>query len=119
MSSLFEELTGYNSGLPQRRPILNGRRKVRFATDEELRHEQRLIDEAAQESAKGRPNSKHLLMAAMKDGRARYEMELAELAGLSHDTVMSTLRQLRRAGSVERVEVGPAVLWSITWRDEE
>lgn len=119
MSSLFEELTGYNSGLPQRRPIMNGRRKVRFATDEELRHEQRLIDEAARDSAKGRPTARHLVLAALGDGRARFEMELTELAGLSHYTVVNTLRQLLKTGSVERVEVGPAVLWSITWRDEE
>lgn len=119
MSSLFDELSGFNSIRQDPRAVIHGRRRVRFASEEELRHEQRLIDEAAKESAQGRPTSKHLLLAAMKDGRARYEMELAELAGLSHDTVMNTLRQLRRAGMVERVEVGPAVLWSVTWVEEE
>lgn len=96
-----------------------GRRRITFATAEEIAHEQRLIDEAAKEAAKerattGRVLAEDLVAAALADGRARYELDIAERAGISHDTVAACLHRMRRRGDAERVAVGPAILWSLT-----
>lgn len=96
-----------------------GRRRVTFATADELAHEQRLIDEAAKAAAKerattGRVRADDLVIAALADGRARYELDIVERSGLSHHTVMAVLNRMKRIGIAERVAIGPAVLWSIT-----
>lgn len=115
--TLFEELTGAI------RPLclapIRGRRKVSFALDGEVEHERKLVEEAAQEAAnkaaaEGRPSSFYLILAALRDGRARFEGDIAEVTSLRYATVENVLHRLRRRGEVEQTHVGNFRLWSKT-----
>lgn len=111
--TLLEELMG-----TMRRPYLSairGRRKVSFALDGEVAHEQKLVEEAAQEAAaEGKPSSFFLILAALRDGRARFEGDIAEVTSLRYTTVENVLHRLRRRGEVEQTYVGNFRLWSKT-----
>lgn len=119
--TLLEELMG-----TMRRPYLSairGRRKVSFALDGEVAHEQKLVEEAAQEAAhqaaaEGKPSSFFLILAALRDGRARFEGDIAEVTSLRYTTVENVLHRLRRRGEVEQTYVGNFRLWSITNKGE-
>lgn len=113
--NLAEELLWKSDGV---RVSVHGRRVVSFAKAGELAHEQRLVDEAAQAAAAGRPSSRYLVMAALRDGRARFEGEIVELTALRWTTATDALRWLKKRGEVERIEVGPAVLWAATQAEE-
>lgn len=125
--SLLEELLG--------RPIhvrkgLSGRR-VTFALDGEIAHERKLVEEDARERAKreaadfvpsSRPTiacSRHLVLAALRDGRARFEGDICEVSGLRHFTVVNALHRLRRKGEAEQHFVGNYTLWSRTFIGED
>lgn len=115
--TLLEELMG-----TMRRPYLSsirGRRKVSFALDGEVEHERKLVEESAQEAAQqaaaeGRPSSFYLILAALRDGRARFESDIAEVTSLRYTTVENVLHRLRRRGEVEQTHVGCFRLWSKT-----
>lgn len=115
--TLFEELTG--AIRPLYLAPIRGRRKVSFALDGEVAHEQRLVEEAAKEAAKqaaaeGKPSSFYLILAALRDGRARFESDIAEVTSLRYTTVENVLHRLRRRGEVEQTHVGCFRLWSKT-----
>lgn len=118
--TLLEELLGLSLHWRKR---LTGRR-VTTALPLELEHERKLVEEAAIEAAleaaeNGRASAPFLVMASLRDGRARFEGDLCELTGLRHATVMNNLHRLRRAGEVEQTYVGSFRLWSATRKGED
>lgn len=119
--NLLEELTGRKLHI---RHGLTGRR-VTLALDEPTAEERAKVEEAARKAAKrealtGSPiaNSSHLVMAALRDGRSRFEGDICEVAGLRHATVINALHRLRNRGKVEQTYVGNFRLWSITSKGE-
>lgn len=117
--NLLEELTGrafhYRRGLAGR--------KVCFALDGELAHEQKLVEEHAREAAEkaqaeGKASAELLILAALRNGRARFEGEIGEVTALRPATITNVLHRLRRKGLVEQTHVGNFRLWSITNREE-
>lgn len=119
--TLLEELTGRKLHV---RHGLTGRRVV-LALDDTTAAERAKVEEEARKAAKrekltGNPkaDSRLLVMACLRDGRARFEGEIAELCGLRHATVMNVLHRLRNKGDVEQVYVGKFRLWSTTRGDQ-
>lgn len=117
--TLLEELTGKKLHI---RHGLTGR-KVVLALDEPTAEERAKVEEAARKAAKrealtGNPvaDSRLLVLAALRDGRSRFEGDICEVAGLRHATVINALHRLRNKGEVEQTSVGRFRLWSITRR---
>lgn len=120
--TLLEELTGKKLHI---RHGLTGRRVV-LSLDEPTAEEREKVEEEARKAAKrekltGNPlaDSRLLVMAALRDGRARFEGEIAELTSLRHATVMNVLHRLRNKGDVEQHYVGSFRMWGRTWTQRE
>lgn len=60
------------------------------------------------------------VLDSLRDGRARFEGCIRDATGLGYVSVARILRRQRRQGLVERIEIGPAILWALTCpqRDE-
>lgn len=59
------------------------------------------------------------ILKALAGGRAHYEADIRKAVRLSRFTVIRVLRRQRRQGLVERIEIGPAILWATTTTDRE
>ncbi len=119
--TLLEELLGKALHI---RHKLTGR-KVVLALDEPTAEERAKVEEAARKAAKREKltgsavaDSRLLVLAALRDGRARFEGEICEVTSLRHATVQNVIHRLRRQGMVEQHYVGNFRLWSRTTRGE-
>lgn len=118
MASILDDMMG--------RPVhirhkLAGRR-VTFALEGELAEERMAVEQTAREDAFRAAETgsvvpgQYLVLAALRDGRARFESDLVTVTGLRVTTVDSILSRLREAGDVEKTHVGNFKLWSLTAR---
>lgn len=116
MASLLEELTGLPLYFRRKMP---GRR-VSFALPGELAAERVAVEDDARAKAaavaeKGdRVQARHLILSALRDGRARYESDIVAVTTLRPYTVEDHLRRLRAVGEVESIQVGRHRMWART-----
>lgn len=121
MSSLLADLLGKPVHI---RHKLAGRR-VTFALEGELAEERIAVEQTAREEAfraaeTGRVvPGQYLVLAALRDGRARFDSDICAVTGLRSTTVDAILSRLREAGEVEKTHVANFRLWSLTHREAE
>ena len=91
--------------------------RVSFLMEGEEVEESRMEREAAKQQwaqfGKREP-AREVILAALREGRARFESDITHVTGLSHPTVIRILRDLRGAGEVEFHHVGNFRMWSRT-----
>ena len=88
-------------------------KRVSFALDGE-EAEERALEEHGSCQNEGRITARELVMTALRDGRAQFEMEICRVTELAHPTVIYNLRKLRERGDVEAHYVSTFRLWSRT-----
>lgn len=93
-------------------------KRVTFAIDGEEAEERRLEIEGSRQNRDHIP-ARELVMAALRNGRAQFEMEISRVTDLSYPTVINNLRKLRALGLVETHHVGTFRLWSRTKTEEQ
>lgn len=88
-------------------------KRVTFAVEGE-EAEERALEEHGSCQMQGRISARELVMAALRNGRAQFEMEIGRVTDLAYPTVINNLRKLRAMGLVETHHVGTFRLWSRT-----
>ncbi len=88
-------------------------KRVTFAVDGEEAEEALLEVEGVRQNRDHIP-ARELVMAALRNGRAQFEMEIGRVTDLAYPTVINNLRKLRAMGLVETHHVGTFRLWSRT-----
>lgn len=112
--NLLQEMLGYRVHV---RTNTYGRKSVAYEArlEKERRRCEELALKAAREKEQARlASSQYLILAALRDGRARFEGDICEITCLRHMTVVNVLHRLRKTGQVEQVYVGNFRLWSLT-----
>jgi len=112
--NLLAELTANAYQIDRRAP---GKR-VTFAMDGEEAEERALEEHGSRQNSDHIP-ARELVMAALRSGRAQFEMEVCRVTDLSYPTVINNLRKLRAIGLVETHHVGTFRLWSRTQVEAE
>lgn len=107
--NLLAELTANAYAIDRKAP---GKR-VTFAVEGEEAEEMLLEQEGSRQNRDHIP-ARELVMAALRSGRAQFEMEVCRVTELAHPTVIYNLRKLRERGEVEAHYVGTFRLWSRT-----
>ena len=92
--------------------------RVSFALEGEEAEERLLEAEGSRQNRDPIP-ARELVMAALRSGRAQFEMEISRVTDLSYTTVINNLRKLRALGLVETHHVGTFRLWSRTKTEEQ
>ena len=93
-------------------------KRVTFAVEGEEAEEVLLEQEGSRQNRDHIP-ARELVMAALRSGRAQFEMEISRVTDLSYPTVINNLRKLRAMGLVETHHVGTFRLWSRTQVEAE